>query len=515
MKKIKKFMPVIFIVIFLVSLMIVFRVPPFAKQEPPPPKINVPKQQTIVQNTKNIAPQTVSKSASQIYSESMKSGAELTKKGYYSLAINEYNKASNASPGSTEPLIAMGKIYLSQRNPDKAIKVFSEVVAMGANNDDIKINLSRAYLQNGDIKKSKEIFETVAVQNEITAYYKGLIAILNADYENSKNLLSEAAKGKNEWIKIQAQTMLGAFEEFAKFEAGQASHLKTLLAKALNQNGEFSLAIPLLKEVIKEKKDYRDAWVLLGYAYLNNSQSLDAVTALEEARKLDPSKPETLFFLGLAYFAENKIDNAITYIELAVEKGFEPHVQAYQKLAELYFIKQDYAKSAKAYETVIGINGSNVDYFVRPMWIYIEKLRNPTAALSLAQTSLIQHPGSAMAYNLIGWAYTASGDYSMAKKNLETAIKIDPSLSAPYLNMGQMYEKMGYLLTAKDYYKQAFTIDKNATSIGATAAEKYNRIAKLEEEKAKQQSQKIQPGKVYQVNTFAQNGDSSLQEPSP
>lgn len=505
MKNLYKILPIAIVLILFGALLYILELPPFVSAEPEPPQIKLAqKKPETFQPPKTQLTEIPTKSSQEIYAESMKQGAALAAKSYYSLAINEYRKASSAMPGSIEPLNEIGKIYLNQRNSEKAIQAFEEIIGMGSNDDGVKINLARAHLQNANIQKAKGIFSGLSQQNQISAYYKAIIAACEGNYEESKKLFSEASGGDNEWIKARSQTFLAAYSEFSKFEGGQPTHIKTLIGKALNQTGEYSLAIPILANVIKEKSNYRDAWTLLGYAYLNNSKPAEAIEALEQARKLDPSKSETLFFLGLAYFAENKIDNAINYIESSLEKGFEPRVQAYQKLAELYFVKQDYAKSAKAYETVLGINSTNVDYFIRPIWIYIEKLHNPSAALDLAQTSLISHPNSAMAYNLIGWAYAAAGNYDLGKKNLETAIKIDPNLAAAHLNLGQMYEKMNYTKTAKEYYKKAFELDKNTSSIGALAAERYNKIAQIETQEAQKKTQKIPAGKVYQVNTFGQ-----------
>ena len=500
-----KITSIVLIIIFFAGLLYIFRLPPFIdNEEPGPPEIkDIKKTEIPAQTKQQIQPtapiaNSASQSVYEAYNKSMQKGDEYAKKEYYSLAINEYRNAASILPGSVEPLNAIGKIYFIQRNPEKAIEAFKEAISMGAKDIDTKINLGRAYLQNKDIKNAKQIFDEINNDNQLTYYYKSLIALYNGDYENAKNLLSQAQNGSNEWIRAQVSNFFKAFTEFSAFEGEQPSYLKTLIAKAMNQAGEYGVSIPLLKNVIKEKPDYRDAWILLGYAYLNNLQIKDAIETFEQARKLDPSKPETLFFLGLAYFADNKIDNAINYIESSLEKGFEPRIQAYQKLAELYFIKKDYEKSVKAYETVLGINSGNIDYFVRPMWIYIEKLNNPSAALSLAQTALIKHPSDAMAYNLMGWAYMNMGNYQLAKQNFDAAIKLNPQLAAVYLNMGQMYEKMEYYLTAKEYYKQAFELDKNNSSIGATAAERYNRIVQ------KEQRQKISEprGVIYQVNTF-------------
>ncbi|KKR05365.1 MAG: tetratricopeptide domain-containing protein [Candidatus Peregrinibacteria bacterium GW2011_GWC2_39_14] len=485
LKKNKKWiLPAILIVGFGLNLAYIFKIPPFRDND-----AGIQIQTFRVaqpQNTKPIQTPLIntSKSVYESYNSLMKEGNTLNSKGRFAFAINSYRKAANTMPGSIDPVMKIGTIYLTQKDPAKARETFEEVLHMGSNDFEAKLNIGRTYLMEGNIGEASKSFEQLDPKEEIVAYYEGIIAIYLGEYEKGKTLL--ATINTDAKLKGKAQGFLNAFAEFSKFEGGQISHLKTLIAKALISAEENTMATQLLSDVIKSKKDYRDAWILLGYAYLNNNNASDASQALEEAKKLDPAKAETLFFLGLSYFAENKIDNAIVHLEAAIQKGFEPKIQAHQKLAELYFLKKDYEKSAKAYETVLGINSGNVDYFVRPIWIYIEKLNNPKAALELAKLALKAHPNSAMAYNLLGWANIVNKDYKSAKQNLDKALALAPSMSAIYLNFGQLYEEMEYPLTAKDYYKKAFTLDKNTTSIATTAAEKYNKLEK----------------KTYQANSF-------------
>ena len=69
----------------------------------------------------------------------------------------------------------------------------------------------------------------------------------------------------------------------------------------LLQAKEVKLAIVPLVKATEKDSNYRDAYLLLGYAYLLNKEAQNALTALEIARSLDPINPVTYKLLGTAY----------------------------------------------------------------------------------------------------------------------------------------------------------------------------------------------------------------------
>ena len=218
----------------------------------------------------------------------------------------------------------------------------------------------------------------------------------------------------------------------------------------------------------------------MGYSYLKLKQYKDASDALTEAKNLDPEKPETLFFLGLAYAGSDKIDEAIEVLDLALKNGFEPKIYVEQKLAELHFLKGDYEKANEEYEKVISMNSTDIDYFVRPIWVYIDKLNQPDKAVKLAEKAMISHPDDPMSYNLVGWAQVAANDFINGKKNLEKALALKENFDAPILNLGWMYEKQNNFSKAKEYYKKAYDLGLG-TAVGDLAAQRYNSV--LDKEK--------------------------------
>ena len=403
-------------------------------------------------------------------------------------AIDSYTKATILNPNSSEPLIKLGEAYLQNNDPKNAQTALEKALILDENSTTIKIGIARSYLNQRNIEAAKNLVWEMSTEDPLVKYYTAMILILYKDFDGSKNLFTELATTQEEAenseqpipqidpeIIENSQIFLSAYETFSYFTGGEKLHLQTLLAKALTDVDEFETSIPLLYDIINEKNNYRDAWIILGYAYLNTDKILDAIDAFTQAKGLDEEKPETLFFLGLAHFANNAIDKAVIYLELADENGYEPKDQINAKLGDLYLLQQEYKKSSAKYEKVLAKNTTNMGVFIRVTWLNIDKLNDPEKALEYAYIALENHPDDAMSYNLVGWSLTALENYKEAEKYLAKAIEMDPEFDAAALNMGWFYEKQGQKALAKEYYKRAYALGDN-NSIATLAATRYNNL---------------------------------------
>ncbi len=413
---------------------------------------------------------------SKSYSEYMNRAKALYNQGYHSLAIAEYESALKVSPSNPSPLIQIGIIHFEDGDYIKAKVNFEQAIKIDPDNLNANIYLGRSLIAERKFEEAKNILDSIQIHNQLSKYYQALLTAYFNDHERTKNLLYEVINiGTDPKISTNAQNFISAYEEFDSNQGGMNIHLHTLLARAYVNAGENDLAIPLLFDVLKEKKDYRDAWIILGYAYLNQKKYQDAVDALEEARKLDPRKAQTSFFLGIGYYGLNNPEKAVAYLELAKKNGYEPVIQVNQKLAEIYLQLQNYEKSTENFEDVVSLNDQDVYYYVKPIWIYIDKLKEPEKAVALANKAVSAHPNEAMSYNLLGWASISLNKLDDAKTLLDKAHSIDPNLDAVYLNYGLLLEQEGDTKGALNYYNQAYKIG-NGNSISEVAADRYNNI---------------------------------------
>ena len=458
------------------AILYVFELPPF--QNPALPPLSPNTNQTLAEEEKNL-PENLRDNKiarDKTYQEIIDRATQLEKSNFPSLAIAQYQEAYKKDASNLKPLYEIGKIQIRTNNFIKAQDVFQDLVERDSNNIDAKIYLGRSLLGQRKISEAKKVFDPITTPHQTVKYYQGILAAYFGENDRAKNLLDEAVKiGGSEEIKQKANNFLSAYNEFKFNSESPDLHLKLLLARSFNQCGEYQMAIPLLFEVTKAKLDYRDAWILLGYAYLQTEKYQDAIEALERAKVLDNQKPETLFYLGLGYYSINNFKSAEENLLKAKEYGYEPKILVDQKLAEVYLELQNYPKSAASYETVLSLNSQDVNYYIKPIWIYLEKTNQPEKALALAQKAATDHPQEAMAENLLGWTYIYNNELKKAEDHLKYAQGLNPQLDATYLNFGLLYEKQNQFDKALNFYQKAHTLGQES-GVAAAAATRYNKL---------------------------------------
>lgn len=395
-------------------------------------------------------------------------------------AISYYKTAAKINPTSTAPLIKLGDAYLSNNDSAEALTTFQEAQKINPDLLESQIGIARTYLAKRDIQSAKNTIWLLNQEDPTVKYYKGIILILYKDFEGAKKTFEELAqKNPTQPDSEKAKKFLASYETFSYFKGGEQIYLETLLAKNLTEVDEYNSAIRLLYDVIDQKNNYRDAWIILGYAYLNTNKISDSIDAFKQAKTLNEKKPETLFYLGLAYFANDEIEKAIYYLEEANKNGFEPKEELNLKLGQLYTIQEEFQKASAKYDEILASNTKNLDVFELAIWLNIDKLGNGKKAIQLATQALKAYPDNAMSYNLAGWALTANKNYTEAKKYLVKALQVNPKLDAAFLNLGWLYEKQGSNVVAKEYYKKAFILEKGS-SVAMRAVAKFNDLTKNE-----------------------------------
>ena len=464
-------------ILFFIVLFFVFDIWPLNTNGPFIKKISPQKEvSTQIQTQISTLSDEERRSRSKSYDEYMQRGKLFEQNEYYTLAVSQFEAAAKLDPTNTEPLVQIGRMYFKNNDFINAKLSFDKALQLKPDNTNIKVYLVRTLLSDKKIDDAVRVINTVENHNQNSKYYQGLISLVQYNFDQGKAYLQESINlGNSDDIKNKANNFLNSFNEFNFNQGSPISYLKTLLGKSFEETGEYQLSIQMLFSVLKEKKDYRDAWIVLGYSYLKIGKYTDAIEALEQAKKLDDKIANTTFYLGLAYYGVNNLQKAAENLELAKQNGYQPVIQIEQKLADIYLELKDYKQAGIHYENVISLNSKDINYFIRPIWLYIEKLNSPEKALQLAQMASNTHPGTAMSYNLLGWANISAGNFPQANTYFKKALMIDPKLSAVYLNYGQLFEKQKDYQNAISYYKKAYELG-NGDSISQSAAAHYNSV---------------------------------------
>lgn len=414
------------------------------------------------------------------YDEHLEKGDYYYDRGFLIFAANEYVKASNLEPDRIEPYLKLVQANFDLADYGKARINAEQVLKLEPSNFEAQYSLILISIRQNDFNQAEQLINEL-LSPEITdarlLYYKALLKITFSQHEEGKELLRQAKAGlmADEELIGKIDKILAGYEEFEFAKAAEELYLSELLARAFNQIGEYEMAIYKLKEILRTRSDLRDAWILLGFSYLNLEKYLFALTSFEHAYEIDSEWPATQYFLGITYAELSKYEDAIVYLNYALNNGFEPSIVVKQKLADMYLEVGDYEESVAAYQEVLEVSKQDINAFVRPVWIYLDFLNEPDQALKLGETAVMTFPEDPMAYNLLGWSQIGTKDYTEAEENLKKAISMDPSFAAAHYNLGKLYEELKRKESAMESYQNAYELDQNG-SIGNLAAKRYNAL---------------------------------------
>ncbi len=413
------------------------------------------------------------------YAQSLNNGDIALSNGDFEDALELYQKAAEVAPKEYLPYEKIGDLQLIQKQYVVASQSFGVARALKPLNPALTIKHVRSLLGERKIAEAKTELKTITPTTQASLYYQALIAAFSSDSKGAKVLLAESLKsGNDENIKMSAQKILTVYRDFDLAREGPAEYFQAMLAAAFDEVGENGLAIETGFAAVKTKPDYRDAWITIGHAFLNEHRWLDAEAGFTKALELDAGHPTSLFFRGIARSFLTKYPEAVSDFTEALHYGFKPHIVVKQYLADAYFNMHENAKAYPLYKEVALGDPSDINRFVRPMALAINELKLPFEAAELAQKAYAAHPETAMSYNLLGWAALANHQNAKARDYLHAAIAKDPELSAAHLNLGQLAEAEGARSQALQYYDTARRLaEKNHTMpIGEAASMRYNEL---------------------------------------
>ncbi len=413
------------------------------------------------------------------YEERLEKGDYYFERGFLTFASNEYVRAANLEPSRIDPYLALVKTHFELRNYKKALSNAEIVLSINPNHLPTRFDVVRIYIKLSDFDTAKNLLDAyppTAVPDARVLYYQGLLAALFHNHDVAQKNLKQAQVASTDLeLSSHISIVLESYQEFSFTQAAEDLYLSELLARSFNKVTEYEMAIHLLKTVLRERGDLRDGWILLGFAYLNLEKYQFALTGFEKAYSLDSEWPTTQYFLGVTHKELERFDESITYFNLALSNDFEPMLVIYRHLADLYFETQDYEKSAKAYEEVLEVSKDDINSFIRPVWLYLDFIKEPQKALKVAEAAVMTFPESAMSFNLLGWSYAGLKDDDKAERNLLKAIELEPSLAAAHYNLANLYSSQNRNQMALDAFQKAYDLDANG-SIGNMAAKAYNEL---------------------------------------
>lgn len=300
----------------------------------------------------------------------------------------------------------LGRMYLRDSQPEKAVQSASRVVTQNPGNPQARQLLASAHVAAGNIKAA------IATLSEVIDYAPELAETLGRYLEQDGQLKEAAAaytvalarQPNNRQLKVMRIAALINGKEYsdAARYAGEArkqhpddANFPRLQARALSDAGDRNGAIAVAESAVKTfPKDAQTQFVLvnlyqdagrstdaekllrqmlsnepsnptvlnhLGYLLANRGEQLDeAVTLVKKALDADPDRPEYLDSLGWAYYKRGELNDAVKYLSAAAAK-LPDNSEVQDHLGDAYAKRGSMQEAIAAWTKALAGDGQGIE----------------------------------------------------------------------------------------------------------------------------------------------------------
>jgi tetratricopeptide (TPR) repeat protein len=243
-----------------------------------------------------------------------------------------------------------------------------------------------------------------------------------------------------------------------------ASHFNVALGLHLNEKYEEALAAYLKANQIEPK--HPKIWCNLGVLYFQMQQYTLAESALRYATLANPDYARAWDNLAAALGAQDKLDEALEACQQAIELRPD-YPEAHFKMGVIHFSRNEFDAARRELQRAALL--PHLAAFSDCLQAMIHARLEQTEAAEAAVLRAVRTDSKCdllwMAWNDLGLAYYAGGDFQAAATAYGEATMIKPDEAEAWFNLGVSYHRTGDLKAARDAYQQA--VDLRESMAGA------------------------------------------------
>jgi tetratricopeptide (TPR) repeat protein len=243
-----------------------------------------------------------------------------------------------------------------------------------------------------------------------------------------------------------------------------ASHFNVALGLHLNEKYEEALAAYLKANQIEPK--HPKIWCNLGVLYFQMQQYGLAESALRYATLASPDYARAWDNLAAALGAQDKLEEALVACQHAIELRPD-YPEAHFKLGVIHFSRNEFNEARRELQRAALL--PHLAAFSDCLQAMIHARLEQTEAAEAAVLRAVQTDSKCdllwMAWNDLGLAHYAEGDFQAAAVAYGEATMIKPDEAEAWFNLGVSYHRTGDLKAARDAYQQA--VDLRESMSGA------------------------------------------------
>jgi len=422
-------------------------------------------------------------------------------------AIGEFQKIVTLDPKSVEDRMVLGQLFTVKRQTEKAEEQFKAAQEIDPDSEEVILNLSRLYAENGDMAHAAKVIENVpesertpkmetalgAVYDQLKRPKDAVAAYKRAadmDPEDARTLgaLAQALLNDN-----QLDESLKIYKQIAAADPEDAGTL-VHISEILRRQGKYEEALTTVKKAVKKDPDSMEA----GY---NEGLLLDVLGRYDESAQIyehmvdltshangaytsDEKNNRAIFLerLGSVYHEQNKVDEAVATYQKLIDPGGDSALRGYQNQVDVYRDARQYDKAIAVSRKAVEADPKNRDLKLMLAGELVDEGKDEEG-INMAKGMLTNSDKDREVWIALGQIYTRLHRWKDADEALNKATSLtskkEDNLYLLFLK-GGLAERQKHFEPAEQYFRQALQIDPNNSMVlnylGYMLADKGTRV---------------------------------------
>jgi len=237
-----------------------------------------------------------------------------------------------------------------------------------------------------------------------------------------------------------------------------SSYKQALLVGVWYKNGDYTTALKVGQNIIKNKPDYRPVLKIVGFsAYMVRQYNL-AQLYLAQYKKLEPKDPEVDFILGLILFDKWDYETSNIYFNHAVLGGYKPKIVVERKLAYNYWLLEKPKNMLQVLGYLV-LNDDATELDITNAIYLALKQDGARNAQEWIKIGLVKFPNSLDLLALQAWYYRVTDNKKQAQIIVDEVLAKNNKNLVALMQAGILAFDAGNTQKAFGYFQKAKVID--------------------------------------------------------
>ncbi len=348
---------------------------------------------------------------------------------------------------------------------------------------DVKIECAKAFYENGEIERAKELLSTCDADDENVLLLEGKIKFDENDFETAQEIFSKIGRNSQNpeilnflgLFDLENMSFIEAIKNFSKAANLDKSNAKYYynLANAYFYNGWGDEAQKAYSKALYIEPDNLDYRYSLAYLYYDKKDYTKAKKEVYAILDINSEHPQSRVLKALLLADNKDFIGAQNILEENLKKGSTDDFTKIS-LSKIYTELNMFSKAEELVNDVITRNPENLNYLSDLAEIHIKE-KNYDKALELAQKILKINPNYILGYILGAKTALLKGDTDLAKDFAQDAISLDINCAQGYYYLALVREKEDDLEEAIECLKRAILYDLNNALYYKTMSDFYKK----------------------------------------